>query len=305
MFGPVRGAYAPDLLIGPAGPARPDPARVAAVLPVPLVDTTDSAAGLLATATVVEPGEIARLVAATPTPSPELRLRLIRAHLDASDPAAAESVIRDMADEDPDDWRLDWFRGVAALVAGAPADAVTAFDAAYTALPGEPAVKLALAAAAECAGHDEAAGRYYTLVARPDPSQADAVFGLARVRLRTADPAGAVRALDAVPEASSRHVTAQLGAVQAILLSTDRRATGQAPTERPPTRPSCERRRPGWSGCRWIPPPTRRSARRCCTPRSVWSAGTRPGTAHRSSAAPGRSLRCGSRWNGACAHRPG
>jgi serine/threonine-protein kinase PknG len=222
VFGPVRGAYAPDLLIGPDGPARPDPARVAAVLPVPLVDTTDSAAGLLATATVVEPGEIARLVAATPTPSPELRLRLIRAHLDAGDPAAADSVIREMAGEDPDDWRLDWFRGVAALVADAPADAVAAFDAAYTALPGEPAVKLALAAAAECAGHDEAAGRYYTLVARPDPSQADAVFGLARVRLRTADPAGAVRALDAVPEASSRHVAAQLGAVQAILLSTNR-----------------------------------------------------------------------------------
>ncbi len=84
-------------------------------------------------------------------------------------------------------------------------------------MPGEAAAKLALAAAAECAQRDEQAGRYYTLVARPDPSQADAVFGLARARIRAGDRDGAVRALDAVPSSSSRHVAAQLGAVQAIL----------------------------------------------------------------------------------------
>ncbi|HWM58001.1 MAG TPA: tetratricopeptide repeat protein, partial [Pseudonocardia sp.] len=48
-----------------------------------------------------------------------------------------------------------------------------------------------------------------------------AVFGLARVRLRTGDRAGAVQALESVPDSSSRHVAAQLGAVQAVLLDHD------------------------------------------------------------------------------------
>ena len=233
---------------------------MAAELPVPLVDPADPAAALLATATVVEPAEITRLVEAAAEPSPELRLRLVRAHLDAGDPAAANAVLDELAVDDPDDWRLDWFRGVTALVAGSPADAVTAFDAVYTAMPGEAAAKLALAAAAECARRDEQAGRYYTLVARPDPSQADAVFGLARARIRAGDQDGAVRALDAVPASSSRHVAAQLGAVQAILQPPHRRGR--------PTRRSCGRRRPGSSGWRWTRPPTTRSARRCWTPRS-------------------------------------
>ncbi len=94
VFGPARGAFAPDLLLEPAGPGRPDPAQVAAELPVPLVDPADPAAALLATATVVEPAEITRLVEAAAEPSLELRLRLVRAHLDAGDPAAAERGAR-------------------------------------------------------------------------------------------------------------------------------------------------------------------------------------------------------------------
>ena len=223
VFSPSRGEFAPDLLIRPDGAVRhqagrPDPARIAAALPVPLVDMADAAAGLLATATAVAPQEVARLLAAAPEPSPELRLRLVRAHLEAHEPAAATAVLDELAAEDPDDWRLDWFRGIAALVAGAAADAAGWFDACYTALPGEATVKLALAAAAECAGRDEPAGQTYALLARTDPGRADAVFGLARVRLRTGDRAGAVQALESVPDSSSRHVAAQLGAVQAVLL---------------------------------------------------------------------------------------
>ena len=49
VFSAPRGAFAADLL-GAARPGRPDPARVAAALPVPLVDPTDPAAAQLAAA---------------------------------------------------------------------------------------------------------------------------------------------------------------------------------------------------------------------------------------------------------------
>jgi serine/threonine-protein kinase PknG len=227
VFGPARGAFAPDLLIDAGVPGRPDPARVAGALPVPLVNPADEAAALLATAPVVDPDEVQRLMDGTAQPSLELRLRLVRAHLDAGDPDAARTVLAELADEDPDDWRLGWYGGIAALVAGAPEEAVARFDAVYTALPGEVPAKLALAAAAECAGWDEDAGCRYRLVARVDRNQADALFGLARVRIRTGDGTGALRVLDAVPESSSRYVAAQLGAVQAILLGLDGTASDE------------------------------------------------------------------------------
>jgi len=140
---------------------------------------------------------------------------------------------------------LDWFRGLTALLeagpeagpeAGAEADAeagagvdseartasldraAAAFEVVYATLPGEAAPKLALAATRECAGLDGDAGRYYALIARPDPGLADAAFGRARVALRAGDRSGAVAALDAVPSTSSRHVGAQLGVVTAVLL---------------------------------------------------------------------------------------
>ncbi|MDN5858656.1 MAG: hypothetical protein L0H84_08525 [Pseudonocardia sp.] len=123
----------------------------------------------------------------------------------------------DPATEKPDDWRLDWYRGVAALVEGDTEGACADFDVVYSTLPGEIAPKLALAAAAECAGRDDLAGMFYTLIARPDPGIADAAFGLARVALRSGDRAGATAALDAIPETSAIYVTAQLGAVEADL----------------------------------------------------------------------------------------
>lgn len=223
VFGLPRGTFAPGLLPSPVGPGRPDPARVAAMLPVPLVDPADPAAALLATAANTDRDEIARIVASTPQPSLELRLRLIRAHLEAGDPDAAATAIDALAVDDPNDWRLEWFQGVTALVAGhldpGHLDAAcSAFESVYATLPGEAAPKLALAAAAECDGRDELAERYYALVTRPDPNVADAAFGLARVRLRGGARASATVALQAIPESSAWYVTAQLSTVQATLL---------------------------------------------------------------------------------------
>ena len=219
VFGPPRGTFAPGLLTSTdtAPPGRPEPGRVAALLPVPLVDRDDPAAGLLAAAAPSTPADVERVLAAAPKPTRALQFALVRAHLDESDAAAATAVLDELAAEDADDWRLDWFRGVVALVEDRLDAACAAFDTVYSTLPGEAAPKLALAAASECADRDEPAGRYYALVARPDPGVADAAFGLARVRVRAGDRVGALSALDAVPDSSSGYVVAQLAAVEVML----------------------------------------------------------------------------------------
>ena len=124
-----------------------------------------------------------------------------------------------------DDWRHRWSAALDALTAGDLDSARTGFDALYSTFPGELAPKLALAAVAECAGDDDAAQRYYELVATVDPSWADAAFGQARTRLRAGRRAEAVATLLAVPASSSGHVAARRAAVEATLL---RHPTGAA-----------------------------------------------------------------------------
>ncbi len=212
VFATPRGAFAADLL-GATHPGRPDPARVAAALPMPLVDPTDPAAAQL---TGANRAQVRRLASTMAQPGPEVRLALARAALAEGDPAAALVELDAAAADDPADWRIDWYSGVAALFTD-PAAAVAAFDRAYFLFPGEQAPKLALAVAAECAGDDDRARRYYALLTRIEPSLADAAFGVARTALRAGDRAAAVAALDAVPDTSSRHVAAQLAAIDATL----------------------------------------------------------------------------------------
>jgi serine/threonine-protein kinase PknG len=87
----------------------------------------------------------------------------------------------------------------------------------YSALPGEPAAQLALAAACELLGDRDGAGRRYLHVWRVDHSYVSAAFGLARMLLASGDRAGAVTVLDEVPDSSSHHVAAQVAAVRAAL----------------------------------------------------------------------------------------
>ncbi|HET9254441.1 MAG TPA: serine/threonine protein kinase, partial [Pseudonocardiaceae bacterium] len=86
VFGPPRGAFAASLLPGPSGPEHPDPATVAAMLPVPLVDPADPAAGLLSGTTSTGPADLVRIMDSATQPSRELRLRLVRSHLEVGDP---------------------------------------------------------------------------------------------------------------------------------------------------------------------------------------------------------------------------
>lgn len=217
LFGPSPSVFGIGLLGDVGAPGRPDPVAVAQTLPIPLVDTTDSAAGLLATVSSVAPEEILRVAAVTPTPSVELRFRVVRAHLEVGDVGSAQEALRRLRTDLPGDWRCDWFTGIAALTAGDARAATSAFDTVLATLPGESAPKLALAAAAECAGDDAVAGRYYLQVNRPNPDIADAAFGQARVALRAGRPAVALAALDTVAPTSSQYVTAQTVAVRVMI----------------------------------------------------------------------------------------
>ena len=218
LFTPERRTFGADLARDPATTdltAPPAGADLAAALPVPLVDTADPASGLLATLAASEPAELVHALPRAAEQTVEVRLRLARAHLDLGDVPAARSVIAALGADEPADWRVDYYGGLAALADGRLDQARSAFDEVYGVLPGEAAPKLALAASAERAGDLPVAARFYRLVWRTDHSYVSAAFGLARVLLRQGDRAGAVAVLDSVPVTSSHHTVALVTTVLA------------------------------------------------------------------------------------------
>ncbi|MDT7842264.1 tetratricopeptide repeat protein [Streptomyces justiciae] len=189
----------------------------ALALPVPRVDPSDPNAGFLAGLMATAAAELLGALAAAPAPSIETRLRQIRAWLENGDAHTALEALTRVEDERPDDWRVVWYRGVAALVTGDHEAAALAFDAIYDAFPGEPAPKLALGLCAEVLGQLDNAAEYYRLVWATDPSYVSAAFGLARVQLAAGDRRSAVRTLESVPESSIHYTAARVAAVRARL----------------------------------------------------------------------------------------
>ncbi|MEU0082715.1 tetratricopeptide repeat protein [Streptomyces sp. NPDC006274] len=217
----TAGATAPD-----APPAGPAPAPYLAVLdtrahalalPLPRVDPSDPNAGFLAGLMAAAPAELIAALHTAATSSPETRLRELRARLEAGDLLSATTALATMETQQPDDWRVVWYRGVTSLVTGDHAAAAVSFDAVYDAFPGEPAPKLALGLCAEVLGQLDNAADYYRLVWTTDPSHVSAAFGLARVQLAAGDRTGAVRTLESVPEASIHYTAARVAAVRARL----------------------------------------------------------------------------------------
>ncbi|WP_328431488.1 MULTISPECIES: serine/threonine-protein kinase [unclassified Streptomyces] len=197
---------------------KPVNSPVAALaLPVPRVDPSDPNAGFLAGLMTTAPAELLGALAAAPAASVETRLRQIRAWLENGDAYTALEALRNLEEERPDDWRVVWYRGVAALATGDHEGAALAFDAIYDAFPGEPAPKLALGLCAEVLGQLDNAAEYYRLVWSTDPSYVSAAFGLARVQLAAGDRTGAVRTLESVPESSIHYTAARVAAVRARL----------------------------------------------------------------------------------------
>ncbi|MFG2605826.1 tetratricopeptide repeat protein [Streptomyces sp. NPDC048514] len=208
-----------------AGPALPPPSLVrpvetpaaAQALPVPLVDPNDPNAGFLAGLMASAPAELISALDAAPARTVESRLRQVRARLESGDHRSALASLTELDEERPDDWRVVWYRGVAALVTGDFEGAALGFDAIYDAFPGEAAPKLALALCAEVLGQLDNAAEYYRLVWATDPSYVSAAFGLARVQLAAGDRRGAVTTLESVPESSIHYTAARVAAVRARL----------------------------------------------------------------------------------------
>ncbi|MBL1080626.1 tetratricopeptide repeat protein [Streptomyces actinomycinicus] len=202
----------------PPALVRPVDVRAAALaLPVPLVDPNDPNAGFLAGLMASAPAELIGALAAAPAQTVETRLRQIRARLESGDHQAALMSLAKLDEERPDDWRVVWYRGVAALVTGDFEGAALAFDAIYDAFPGEAAPKLALGLCAEVLGQLDNAAEYYRLVWATDPSYVSAAFGLARVQLAAGDRHSAVRTLESVAESSIHYTAARVAAVRARL----------------------------------------------------------------------------------------
>jgi serine/threonine-protein kinase PknG len=194
----------------------PGGAEVAATLPLPLLDPTDPGAGFVAALTGADPATTIAQLRAAPVRSPEVTLRLVRALLEAGETAGATTELANLPDPRLD-FRHAWYTGLIALADGRYDLAVPAFDAVYDALPGEPAARLALAAALELAGERELAARRYERVWRVDHAYVSAAFGWARCRLAAGDRVGAVAVLDEVPDSSSQYLAAQVAAVRAGL----------------------------------------------------------------------------------------
>jgi len=207
QFTPERRAFGTD-------PGAVDGAAVAAALPLPLVDPADAAAAFLATLGGTDPADTVAALEAAPVRTVEVTLRLVRALVEAGDTGRASDALSRVPTAD---WRRDWHAGLIALAANDATGAVRAFDTVYDALPGEPAARLALAAACELAGDADGAVRRYLRVWRVDHGFVSAAFGLARMLLAAGDRASAVSILDEVPESSSMFGAAQIAAVRATL----------------------------------------------------------------------------------------
>ncbi len=188
------------------------------VLPALLVDDSDPAAVALARLPAVDADELEPLLTAAGIDGVEVRLRLIRAQVEAGRFDRARGLLDVLEADDPWEWRTAYYRGMIGLAEGDAAAARGHFERVYAQAPGELAPKLALAHAAEAQGDLASAERLYNIVSRTDDTYTSATFGLARVRAAGGDRAGADTAYRRVPPASAAYVDAR--AALARLLGT-------------------------------------------------------------------------------------
>ncbi len=172
-------------------------------LPGLKADDSDPMTGWLHTVSIEDPA--ARLEALTKAPeaSPEVLLATAEAALHIGRLDVVDTVVAEMLNIDPWEWRAVWMSGLAALAGNDAPAAQSAFNAVYGQVPGELAAKLALALACEASGELDVAESLYTTCARTDASYiAASAFGLARIRTGRGDLDGAISALDLVPPTS-------------------------------------------------------------------------------------------------------
>ena len=192
---------------------RLTPQLAVLALPAPLATGTDPAAAYLASVAAADPAGLPALLSAAPVDTPEVRLRLARAHIEVGNVTAALPLLEELDVKLADDWRINWHLGLAALAEGRLDEARQFFDDLYGLLPGEIAPRMAFAFTAELQGDLQRAADLYTGIWRTDQAYVSAAFGLARTHANREDRKSAVAVLDSVPPGSSHRFTAQLTTV--------------------------------------------------------------------------------------------
>jgi len=205
--------YGTDASSGRRGFWGLDPRELMNALPMPVLDPADPAASLVVGGTG-DPQQLLFALLEMPQQTAELRLLLVRTHLQLGQLADASQILSTLEIDMVGDWRRTWYRGLVALALGQTSIALVAFESVYAHLPGEVAPRLALAAVIE---PEASAGRYYEQVWRMDDSVVSAAFGLARQRQRDADQHGAVAVLDDIPSGSRYHLRAGMAAIRILL----------------------------------------------------------------------------------------
>jgi serine/threonine-protein kinase PknG len=197
--------------------ARPEAADWR-LLPAPRVAGDDAASGYLASLTAADARGRLDLLGRAPVRTVEVELQTAAALIDTGEHDAALAALDAIAAGDPWEWRVDWYRGVAAVADGGPGEALDTFARVYDAVPGELAPKLAIGVAAELAGRHEQAAGWYEIVSRTDPWLTTATFGLARCAVALGDHARALRAYERVPDTSASYLHAQMARIRCLLV---------------------------------------------------------------------------------------
>ena len=192
------------------------------LLPMLKMDPTDAAASdLLRLARIADhqkrAATIQEVVKKYGKRSVEARLWYVDALIAADDYDAANKLLDTLAAEDEFNWKVPWYRGKLRLAAGKAAEARNEFDKVYFEMPGEVAPKLAIGFAAEQAGDIPIATAFYARVAKTDPNNTTAVFGLARCLRDEADFAGAATALEMVPLSHSLYTQSRIALANVLM----------------------------------------------------------------------------------------
>ncbi len=202
---------------------------VARVLPTIKVDPNDKAsADLLRLAGIADVQKrLSAMVtlAAKKTKSLEVRLRLAEAYALSGQASEVEPVLQELEAADPFDWRVNWVRGLSAMVQNQGVEAVKQFDTVYFEMPGETAPKLALAFAHEQCGNLDRAVYFYELVAKTDSNLVSASFGLGRCLARQGQLAESANALEQVAPAHVMRSCAVMTLTRTLLADVNKLST--------------------------------------------------------------------------------
>jgi serine/threonine-protein kinase PknG len=210
-----------DNLIDPED-VRGTQTAAARLLPSLKMDTTDPATNdLLRLSGATDPEKRASMILPLVTKygntSVEARLWYVDSLLSQAEYRRANEQLDALDAEDPFNWKVSWYRGKSLLVTGDATLARNEFDRVYFEMPGEVAPKLAIAFAAEQAGEMEIATAFYERVAKTDPNNTTAVFGLARCLQVRNDFAGAATALEMVPANHSLYTQSRISLARVLM----------------------------------------------------------------------------------------